>query len=272
LLSALLCTALLAAPAAPDAPRVKKLVVRPAADIAVTTTFGVGLIVTEAFLKKFISPATCRWCETNANDLAISNIRAPLALQGLADIGSTVTVIGTPVIAIGINVLLAWQAGATVGDVAWDILLVMQATLSAMALQQTTKFFFARERPLVYRLAPEDKGSTPHPEDNNVSFFSGHSALAFAAATAAGTIARLRGYKYYWLAWAIGLPLAALTAFQRIAADKHWFSDVLIGAAVGAASGYFIPTLFHGREEDEGPPRVMLSPMPMGLAVAVRLD
>jgi membrane-associated phospholipid phosphatase len=274
LLTALVCTALLAAPVPvqADAPRAKKLVIRPAADIAVTASFGVGILLSETAFKRYLAPTSCRWCATNAYDLAISNVRAPLALQPVADIASSVTLIATPALVVGINMILASQSGATLGDGVWDVMLVAEAVLSAALLQQTVKFAVGRERPFVYRLAPEDKPNTLHPEDNNLSFFSGHTEFTFAAAMAAGTIAKLRGYKYWWLAYAVGLPLAALTGFLRMSADKHWFSDVLIGAAVGSAAGWFIPTLFHGREEDGGLPRVMVAPMPLGLAVSVRLD
>ena len=147
-----------------------------------------------------------------------------------------------------------------------------QALVAALSWYTAVKYIAARERPFASRLTAEQKAATLYPEDNNMSFFSGHTCVAFAAATAAGTVAKLRGYKNFWLPWLIGLPIAALTGFLRMAADKHWFSDVLIGAAVGAANGYFIPTLFHPREEDGGVPRFTLAPMPMGLAVAVRLD
>jgi membrane-associated phospholipid phosphatase len=259
--------------AAPEAPRLKQVTLRPAADIASVAVLGVGLLLSETVFKRFLIPDGCRWCETNAYDLWLSGVRAPLAAQPAIDLLSTVTVITAPALAMGANLFLALYGGSTFGDVLWDLLIVMQATLSAMALQATVKFMFGRERPLAYRLSGADKNTTAHPEDNNVSFFSGHTAFAFAAVTAAGTLARLRGFKHPWLAWVLGFPFAALTGFLRMAADKHWFSDVLIGAAAGAATGWFIPTFFHPREGEEGqPPRVTLAPMPLGLAVSVRLD
>lgn len=242
----------------------------PAADIATTAALGVSLIVSELAFKQWLVPPGCRWCETNDFDLWLSGVRAPLAAQRTLDLVSTFTSVGGPVLAMGANLLLAYKADLPFGEMLWDVLIVVQATLSAMALQAVVKFAVGRERPLAYRLSGDAKNTTLHPEDNNVSFFSGHTTFAFAAATAAGTLARIRGYKHPWLAWAIGFPIAALTGFLRMAADKHWFSDVLIGAAVGAATGWALPTFFHGRAGE--PPRVTLAPMPLGLAVAVRLD
>jgi hypothetical protein len=41
------------------------------------------------------------------------------------------------------------------------------------------------------------------------------------------------------------LSLAAATGYLRIAADSHYFSDVLVGAAVGTAVGLLVPHLLH---------------------------
>ena len=41
------------------------------------------------------------------------------------------------------------------------------------------------------------------------------------------------------------LVIASGVGYLRIAADKHWFSDVLVGAGVGYVSGRYIPTLVY---------------------------
>lgn len=68
------------------------------------------------------------------------------------------------------------------------------------------------------------------------SFFSGHTSSAFSSA-AVGCVLD----KNFC---APGYVLAAATGYLRIAADKHWASDVLMGAIVGTASGKFIPGIF----------------------------
>jgi membrane-associated phospholipid phosphatase len=67
------------------------------------------------------------------------------------------------------------------------------------------------------------------------SFFSGHTSAAFAGAAATCSMEN-----HYC---GPGFALAALVGYLRIAADKHFFSDVMVGAAVGATSGHYIPTL-----------------------------
>ncbi|MDB4987793.1 MAG: hypothetical protein JWN04_2971, partial [Myxococcaceae bacterium] len=61
------------------------------------------------------------------------------------------------------------------------------------------------------------------------------------------------------LIWALGVPLAALTGYLRLAADKHYFTDVLTGALVGSAVGFLVPWL-HTHVHDSHAPAVSLAP------------
>ncbi len=63
---------------------------------------------------------------------------------------------------------------------------------------------------LVHRLRPD--------ASDDESFFSGHTALSFGAS----------GWKVE-----MGVPFGAGAAYGRMAANKHYLSDVLVGAAVG---------------------------------------
>ena len=45
--------------------------------------------------------------------------------------------------------------------------------------------------------------------------------------------------------------MAASVAYLRIAADMHYFSDVLTGAIVGSAIGIGIPLLFHSPSSND---------------------
>jgi hypothetical protein len=87
------------------------------------------------------------------------------------------------------------------------------------------------------RSRPSHEGSDAedfHPFSGNTSAPSGHSAMAFALATALGEEIHNR--------WAsIGLYTAATaTAWSRVNDNVHWFSDVFFGAAVGIVSAKFI--------------------------------
>jgi membrane-associated phospholipid phosphatase len=132
-----------------------------------------------------------------------------------------------------------------------DYLIMTEAIAVGAVLNQATKVLIARERPFVHALDEKERAKTPVPSDNNVSFYSGHTAFSFTVATAAGTIGSLRGYQLRPLVWSTLMPLAALTGYLRIAADKHYFTDVVAGAVIGSAVGVLVPLLLHPRRGDE---------------------
>lgn len=186
---------------------------------------------------------TCRWCASNALDDSVRAawVRAdPAPSRTLSD-GFAV---GAPVLTLGLGALAAADADRA-RDIPLNSLLVAEATSVAMALNAIAKVAFARERPYAHALSADAKATTPSPADNNVSFFSGHTAFTFALATSAGTIASMRGYRAAPAVWAVGLPLAAATGYLRVAADRHYFTDVVGGMLVGAIVGVGIPLLFH---------------------------
>jgi len=185
----------------------------------------------------------CRWCDSNALDASVRAawVRADPAPSRTVSDGFAV---GAPVVTLGLAALAAADADRA-GDIPLNSLLVAEATSVAMALNAIAKVAFARERPYAHALSADAKATTPSPADNNVSFFSGHTTFTFALATSAGTIASMRGYRAAPAVWAVGLPLAAATGYLRIAADRHYFTDVVGGMLVGALVGAGIPLLFH---------------------------
>src|SRR5262249_18375089 len=87
--------------------------------------------------------------------------------------------------------------------------------------------------------------NAPPKPDDNLSFYSGHTSLAFSLAVGSGTIASMRGYPLAPVVWATGLPVALLTGYLRIGADRHYLTDVLAGALLGSAVGFVGPFVFH---------------------------
>ncbi len=233
-------------------------------------------IGSEAF-KPQLAPATCRWCDTgpggsdalNAVDRWGRGIRgAPEQLIAFDTASGVVGFAVLPLSMIGVDLLISHSDGA-LNQAPVDLLIIAEAVGSAMVVNQGVKFLAGRERPFVHALWPEEKALTGNPADNNLSFFSGHTTFAFAVAVATGTVAELRGYRHASLAWAIGLPVAAVVPLLRMGADRHYLTDVLAGAAVGAAFGFGVPTLFHPREGTDSPlAKVRWVPMPGGIAVA----
>jgi membrane-associated phospholipid phosphatase len=135
-----------------------------------------------------------------------------------------------------------------------DLLVISEAVAVSTFMNQAAKLVFARERPFVHVLPPDERKKTLAPSDNNVSFYSGHSAMTFSLASAAGTVATLRGYRLMPLVWGTLVPLAIATGYLRIGGDKHYLTDVLTGAILGTAVGVALPLLFHPRERDDRVP------------------
>jgi membrane-associated phospholipid phosphatase len=235
-------------------------------DATITGIAIAGWIGSEA-LKSHLGPDTCRWCDPPGFD---SSVRDALRWNdtGRADVISYVLPLAIePLLVFGLDALSARRDQAP-PRAAWvDALLISEATSIALAMNQTVKFIVGRERPFVHALPEADKPLTAHPSDNNVSFYSGHATLAFAMAVSGGTVASMRRYRLAPWIWGGGLALAAATAYLRIAADRHYFSDVTTGAALGSLTGFAVPYLFHN------PQRLIVAPAPVdggGAALALR--
>ncbi|QOV90241.1 phosphatase PAP2 family protein [Humisphaera borealis] len=72
--------------------------------------------------------------------------------------------------------------------------------------------------------------------EKNLSFPSGHAALAFAWASAVSRL--LPGW------WPVFFACASATAVERVVENAHYFSDSVVGAAVGCLSTWAVVRLF----------------------------
>ena len=112
-----------------------------------------------------------------------------------------------------------------------ELLLINLEILSINGLlTNTVKNVARRQRPYPFYSKKDD-------EDSYKSFFSGHTSTAFAIGTS--TAKMLTNYSNIdkKIVWISTLSLASATGYFRIAADKHYFSDVLVGAIVGSLIG-----------------------------------
>lgn len=129
---------------------------------------------------------------------------------------------------------------------AHDMGLFAEAIALDGALNEIVKLAVRRPRPLVYDGSVAHGGSVV--ADNYVSFYSEHSSLAFTAATAYTTLFALRHRDRPGLTAAVGIALfslASATASLRVVAGKHFYSDVIVGAAIGTGIGAAVPLLHH---------------------------
>ncbi len=245
----------------------------PRVDLPVTGALVTGWLVSEFAFKKQLAANPCRWCAPNGFDTAVRVAFNPNLTPSAEGIGpahvasNLVGFIGVPLAMIGLDALLSWRDGVFM-DAFWiDLVLILETTFAAQDLNQAVKFAVGRARPYTIGASDELLAEGRDFADNNLSFFSGHATFTFALVSSAATVASLRGYRQAWVLWAAGLPLATATAVLRLAADKHWASDILLGAAIGTSLGIVMPTLLHGRL---GPVTAQLTPMGNGLSLSGR--
>ncbi|MCZ7679118.1 MAG: phosphatase PAP2 family protein [Sandaracinaceae bacterium] len=119
--------------------------------------------------------------------------------------------------------------------------------------------------------------SRPDPEIAPESFFSGHTSLAFTSAALIclhHTELGLFGPEGDAATCATGLALASTVGILRILADRHYATDVILGAGVGILSGWLVPWLLHYDVADaaglEGT-SATLAPMIDGQNIGVQL-
>lgn len=212
-------------------------------DIATTAAFTATWMLAETALKEPLSPQDCHWCSSNSFDAwAREGLKwnSVTTAAKLSDVGLLLALTN------GFGGL-AWAAAADHGgeDFAINSLYVLQTVSFTMTFTNVVKVLVARQRPAIYY----DSNYASHlsESEQNLSFFSGHAAFAFAFASAASSLASLRGYRHARWVWAAGLSIAAFTAYARIGADAHYTSDVLIGSAVGAGLGGLVPRWLHAR-------------------------
>jgi membrane-associated phospholipid phosphatase len=243
----------------------------PRVDLPVTGALVTGWLLSEFAFKKQLAAPACRWCEPNGFDTAVRVAFNPSLSPSAEGIGpahvasNLIGFIGVPLAMVGLDALLSWRDGVFMAAFWTDVLLMLETTFSVLDLNQAVKFAVGRARPYTIGASEELLAEGHDLADNNLSFFSGHSTFTFAMVSSAATLAGLRGYRQAWLLWAVGLPMAATTAILRLAADKHWASDILIGAAIGTTVGILMPTLLHGRL---GPISARVTPLSNGLAVS----
>jgi membrane-associated phospholipid phosphatase len=174
-------------------------------------------------------PSAPAWSDTNStDDFFYRSLRRPgcegrKTSEFLSDVGLA----GSVPLSL---VLLA--AGAPRGDrdFADNAVLIAESTGLTMLVTEILKLAASRERPYSRggSHCDEERGT-----DTFMSFPSGHTSLTFAAAVAASRIAHIRGYRHATAIQLVTLSTAIGTGYLRIAADRHYFSDVVIGALVG---------------------------------------
>jgi membrane-associated phospholipid phosphatase len=107
------------------------------------------------------------------------------------------------------------------------------------------KGFFGRERPYVKRDPYSYKFGRGFGQERFRSFPSGHTIAAFAAASAVTSEARGWWRDSEWYVGPLMYGGAALVGASRIYNNRHWASDVMMGAAIGTMAGIKVVRYSH---------------------------
>ena len=128
--------------------------------------------------------------------------------------------------------------------------LATQAYLVGEAVSGVTKFITGRQRPDYYTSATSNPDPTFHGPFSGVrdlsgnkinsSFPSGHTTVAFAAATVFAM-----EYKDKPLIPILSYTVATLIGLSRVTENRHWFTDVLAGAVLGYFTGKQVSDNYH---------------------------
>lgn len=124
-----------------------------------------------------------------------------------------------------------------------DLTVIYESFVATAAITEFVKVLFHRPRPYNYQDGtPLNELQTKY---SNLSFFSGHTSLAFSILTSIAYTFQLQYPESPWRygVWAGSMLLGSCIGILRIAAGKHFPTDVLTGAIVGIGIGLLIPWL-----------------------------
>ncbi len=167
--------------------------------------------------------------------------------QTMSDVGSFIAV--AP-LAIG---GYAWYSGASNGkEFATFSLMFVQSVLFQNGINLATRSLEVWPRPYIYSDTEEGKNAAESAKGEAYgSFFSGHASAAFTVAVFAS-----EWYDQVFpnsantgVVRALAFSLAGVESVLRVAAGKHYPTDILMGALVGTGVSYGILTLHKKRNE-----------------------
>jgi len=209
-------------------------------DLGVSTV-GLGLLAVGLLVQGNVQPLTPQEVEAldpanvNGFDRSATKLWSPTASQASNVLVATVLISPLALSAIGTEK----ENVVTLG--------VMYAETIALenGLVQLIKGVTQRTRPLAYNDDPAVPEEKKLRKSARKSFPSGHATNAFAAAVFLGTTySRLHpeSAARKWV-WAGSLAGATTVGYLRYRAGKHFPTDVVAGAIIGASFGYLVPKL-----------------------------
>ncbi len=238
-----------------------------------------AVVVGFRLVRDDLEPSSCRLCDSNVpgrvnaiddwfrtglkhSDTYPVNVVSYVLAFGLA-----------PVSAAGLTILAAHADHRDTEDLV-NVVAIAEGGFAAMLATEVLESTTLRMRPYVHAIEdPVERDRVIAQKGAFHSFPAGHVVEVFGLAAASGVVASRRGYRLAPLVWGVGLTLGLATAYARMAADRHYFTDVLAGAAIGTLVGGGVPFLLHPQVPgDAGAAgvrrtRVTLMPSPNGAMI-----
>jgi membrane-associated phospholipid phosphatase len=259
---------LLVAPLARAEPRPLRLDL--AVDVPVTAV-AVAIWGGTAAGKAWLAPTRCGICEPGALD-AWARDQLVWEDRELAEVGSDLLAYAVfPVSAVAFTLAASRANGGSWGQGFDDLLVVTEAVALSGTVSQMVKLSIGRPRPYVYYRNFRDPDRRPKADDI-LSFYSGHTALAFSLTAATSTVAHLRGERGAPWVLGVGLGAGVVVGWLAVADDKHYLTDAVVGAVVGSAIGWGVPWLLHRSRGAAAVPGGTAwgapTPLPIGFSLA----
>ncbi len=148
---------------------------------------------------------------------------------------------------------IAWYTGASNGtEFGTFTLMFVQSILFQNGINLATRALEVWPRPYVYSQSEKGKNAAENAKGEAYgSFFSGHASAAFTVA-----VFTSEWFDYIYpnsantsLVRALAFSLAGFESVLRVAAGKHYPTDILVGALVGTGVSYGILTLHKKRNK-----------------------
>jgi len=184
--------------------------------------------------------------DDSVRDVFVGRTRRVRFLADAVTDAAMITMWLTPTVLEGIITALIIEGKP---DVAWQMIAInTQAYASSALVTLGLIRAVARERPMAQECATDPEYSELCESQHTRSFPSGHTASTFMGA---GLICAHHLHLELWgspadeIACGTGLVLATATGLVRLTADRHYVSDVVVGAGIGLTFGWLVPWLLH---------------------------
>lgn len=218
----------------------KSFVFKPGLDISLITLGGSGLVFSQLYLGKKHQPISQDEFNLLSKDKLFfldqprKEFKIPATLSDIISIGN---------IAPAFYFLINKENRKSYGIY---LTMYLETMLLNTSITDIIKYSSKRPRPYVYNFISYDEVlKSQSINETNLSFYSGHtSSIAATSFFMARTITlNETNTTKKTLVWIGAATIPAIQGGLRVAAGKHFTSDVISGYLMGAITGYLIPTL-----------------------------